>query len=154
MPSAYPGSESSAQVQVDVTSDSNTGYQLWATDTSDTVSFTNPLPATMADYPTQTPAAPTTWAPGVSGASGYGGVTVLSATGGRLAAWGSGSTTLTDYVSNRYLGLLSGTSTLLHEAVAPVAGDQIQLGVRVTPATTSPPGNYSQSITFTALYKP
>jgi hypothetical protein len=154
IPSTTGGDDASASMRVTVTSDSNTGYQLWATDTSNTVSFDRPGPADVSDYPTISPAAPDTWSAGDSGSDGYGGVTVLDATGGRLAQWGAGAGDLTDYTDNQYLGLQNTTFTLLHEALAPVASDDIDLGIRLTAAPGSPPDSYSQSITFTALYKP
>jgi hypothetical protein len=150
--SVIAGSDAVATSSVSVTSSNVSGYTLTATDASDTTALQHTtFPDTIADW-TGTPASPTAWAPGVSG---YFGITVVSATGGKdTARWGTG-TLASDLSLNRYAGLRASTATLLFARAAYAAGtDTIVTSYRTNPSATQRPGAYAESVSYTVTANP
>lgn len=150
-----PGEDGSAQSTVHVVTNSTTGYTLRATDPSDTVSLVrSPATDTVGDYTTLEPTAPSVWAVGNSGADGMFGLTVLSASGGRLAKWGGGTSLATDYATNTYLGLGLAAPAILHTTAGATAGDDIVAAYRLNVPITTLAGSYSVDVTYTATVNP
>lgn len=151
-----PGVDMAATTTVSIDTTNASGYSLTATDPSDTTSLVRTSGGTFEDW-TGTGASPTTWTEGTTGASGYFGATVVGTGGGavpKLAKWGTG-TTATDYVANRYAGLIATTAALLHErSTATSSTATITIGWRGNPATTTPAGDYSTTVTLSAVANP
>ncbi|MBC7644647.1 MAG: hypothetical protein H7123_05935 [Thermoleophilia bacterium] len=146
-----PLADATASSVLTVATNNTTGYNLTATDASDTIGMVHAnLINTVLDW-TGTPAAPTTWAAGVSG---FFGLTVLSATGGKdTSRWGIG-TTPTDYVNNKYVGLRSTTTTLYNRNTYSAPADTITTSYRINVVSAQLSGIYSTSITYTATANP
>lgn len=150
-----PGDDTASQSTVHIVTSSITGYTLTAVDGSDTVSMTRtPATATLGDFSTMEPSAPVTWAIGSSGANGMFGLSVLSASGGRLAKWGAGSSLESDFATNLYLGVGQTTPTVLHTTATTTAGDDVVAGYRLNVPITKPSGSYSTTVTYTAVSNP
>jgi uncharacterized delta-60 repeat protein len=144
-----PGNDATAQSSIDVTTNNATGYSLGVTDTSNAWGLNRtPAGGTVDDW-TGTSATPTTWAAATPGPNGYFGLTVLSADAGRLAKWGAGSTTESDFTNNLYLGLLT-SSSVLQTTAAPATNDTTTVAYRAAAASGTPAGSYSSTITYTA----
>jgi hypothetical protein len=149
---AVGGQDSVAAVSITVETTNSGGYQLTATDPNDSWGATAGG-ATIPDW-TGTGAVPSTWA---AGASGYVGASIISATGGRLAKWGTaGSWPATDYVNNRFAGLKATTPALLHERLSATtgAGDEVRLALRANPPAAQAPGAYVATVTLTTVAIP
>lgn len=150
--SSLPGQDTIATCNITVTTANPAGYQLTAIDASDVWGATSGS-STIADW-TGTNAAPTVWA---EGTSGYVGATVASVTGTRLAKWGTaGSWPATDFVNNRFAGLKSTTTALLHSRTTATggSGDAVQLVIRGNPSPAQPVGSYDAVIALTAVANP
>jgi hypothetical protein len=149
--SAIPGFDAAVGHDVQVATTNASGYSLTATGPSDSWGMTDGSAPHVPRW-SGAPGSPSAWAAGTSG--GFG-LTVVSSTGGKdTARWGTG-TTETDYVNNRYVGLLSSTSTLLQStSVFSAATDTVRVGFRSNVDSTIPPGAYSATITFTAVANP
>ncbi|MCW2972280.1 MAG: repeat-containing protein [Thermoleophilia bacterium] len=141
-----------ASFSADVQTDALNGYQLLATDGSDTSSMTCVCGGALPDW-TGTNATPTQW-PALT--TGFGGLTVRNATGGRLAKWGTGTGTAESDFSavNRYAGLRT-TNTLLHERTSySAATDTVLMTYRIDVATAQQGGAYATTVNLTALANP
>lgn len=150
------GVDSAGTTTVSVDTTNASGYTLSATDASDTTSLVHASSGAFDDW-TGTDAAPSTWTAGTTGTNGYFGATIVGTAGGavpKLAKWGTG-TTATDYVANRYAGLIASSPVLLHErATATPSTALITIGWRGTPSATTPSGSYSTTIALAAVANP
>ncbi|MCW2972279.1 MAG: chromosome condensation regulator, partial [Thermoleophilia bacterium] len=147
-----PNTDVVASFSADVQTDALNGYQLVATDASDTSAMSCVCGGALPDW-TGTNATPTQW-PALT--TSFGGLTVRNATGGRLAKWGTGTGTAeTDFSAvNKYVGLRS-TNTLLHERTSySAATDTVLMTYRIDVGTAQQGGAYSTTVNLTALASP
>ncbi|MCW2972584.1 MAG: Kelch repeat-containing protein [Thermoleophilia bacterium] len=148
-----PNNDAFGSFTATVTTSNPTGYQLTALGAA-----TGTLGATCAacanptaDW-TGTDATPTVWA---ASSGGYTGLTVRSATGGRLAKWGTGTGTAEpDVVNNKYAGLGSVSAMQLHNRTTAAAGDPVIVTWRFDPAAVTSAVVHTETITITALVNP
>lgn len=146
-----PGVDYFRSAGITVASTSPTGYTLSATDGSDTAALACSCGASIADW-SGTDSLPSAWPAGMSG---FLGMTVRAASGGRLAKWGDGTGTAeTDLSANRYVGLRSTTSTTLHASGAATNGDVLAVTWRINFPAGSTDGVYSGSTVLTAIANP
>jgi hypothetical protein len=151
--SAIPGVDTFGSSSVDVTTNSSTGFQLFAHDESDAWGLEK-----LGGGPTildrQNGASPPAIWP--ANAAGFFGVTVRDATGGRLAKWGTGTGTAESDTTNNYYTGLEGTSdVLLHERLGySAATDTVLVTWRANAAASQSPGDYDGVITLTATAAP
>ncbi|MCZ4497184.1 MAG: hypothetical protein JWM25_1769, partial [Thermoleophilia bacterium] len=146
-----PGADATSQSTVHVETAAPTGYSLLASDLSDTAGLTRAGGGTVDDW-TGTEAAPSVWTPGDNGTNGYFGVSVLSATSGRIAKWGVGAGAEGDLAANRYMGLRT-TARELH-ATTGAAVDDVVVAYRANPHGNNPAGTYTTTINVTAVINP
>ncbi|MCW2962210.1 MAG: hypothetical protein JWM90_2597 [Thermoleophilia bacterium] len=152
------GADDVVEFTAAVDSDDPQGYWLYGADQSDTAGATCAC-GNVPDW-TGTDAVPSVWGSGVSGASGWAGLTVLDTTGivdSRLAKWGTATTTgwpLGDFTNNRYAGLKQSTTTLLHQTAGVALADTARIAWRLNPSATTPAGSYSASVTVTVVGRP
>jgi len=134
-----------------VTTNTTRGYTLTATDNHASNAMTSGLYG-IPDW-TGTGVTPTLWP---TTTHGFGGITVLSATGGRDSKWGAAASALPDDTdASNYAGLALSPAATLHTSVGPTAPtDMIALGVRIQPSVTTPAGNYSSIISISVLANP
>jgi hypothetical protein len=158
-PAAPAVADASSAGTVDVAVESNafTGYALSATDTSDLAGLSCSTGACAGSSVPDwwgSDSTPSTWA---ESGSNYGfGITVLgTGFGTRLAKWGSGSGA-TDYAANRYAGLRSSSSVLLHrtDRFFDDAPDVTTIAWRARVSPTQRSGEYATTVTFTAMANP
>lgn len=152
---ATAGADVTGTTVVTVTTNNPTGYRLVATDQHDSNWASRDASTHIPDW-TGTDASPTAWP---AGTSGFGGITVLGATGGvttRLAKWGTGTDrAATDFANNLYAGLRSTSSTLLHERTAQhLTADTVTAAYRTNVGPTQAPGTYTGTVTYTAIANP
>ncbi|MCW2927007.1 MAG: hypothetical protein JWM86_975 [Thermoleophilia bacterium] len=135
---------------VTVGTNSRGGYALLARDQDDTWAASTGS-ATIADWGGPS-TVPTTWGT----ESGYFGLTVRDATGGRLAKWGAGTgTSESDFTNNLYAGLDASTDATLHQRTTfSATDDAIVVGYRIRVGATQPAGVYSSVVTYTATALP
>lgn len=145
------GVDAAAGSTITITTDSAYGYALTATDQSDTwAAATAGATATITDW-TGTATTPTQWP---AGTSGYMGVTVLDASGGRLAKWGAGSGTMTSFATNRYAGLTTSAGELHRRTSFSTAPDTLSVAYRVNVGPAQRAGTYSATIAYTVVPNP
>ncbi|MCW2921088.1 MAG: uncharacterized protein JWL76_962, partial [Thermoleophilia bacterium] len=153
--SFLPSTNATASMSVQVQTSSLNGYNLGV---HDTTGATGPActgggcgAATVPDW-TGTVATPTLWTAGTSGGAG---LTVLDATGGRLAKWGTGTgTAATDFVANNFAGL-TGTAALAHQRTTYSTGvDTVTFGYRMNVPGSTLGGSYETTVTYTATANP
>lgn len=145
-----PGVDSSSTSLITVATTNVDGYTITATDESDTIAVDCGCGGSLPDW-SGTGSIPTAWDAGISG---YMGVTVLDATGGRLVKWGTGVGSATDVTTNLYAGLDATTPATMHAASTATTGDTLSVQYRLNPLTTTPAGAYSGSVTYTAVANP
>ncbi len=145
---ALPGDDATATSDITVNTSSSTGYQLLAG---------VPDPARVlrsgdSVIPTWTAITyPTTWTRGVSG---YAGMTVLAATGGKdTAKWGTG-TTERDFENLKYSGMTPYLNSMHARKGYSASTDTITVGYRVNAPPSAPRGVYTGTVTFTAVANP
>lgn len=148
-----PNTNATASTTVTVQTNHSTGYVLTARDGSDTAGATCCTGSGAVPDWTGTDATPTVWA---STTSGYWGVTVLAVSNGsRLAKWGAGTTTETDYANNRYVGLKASSDTTLHTRGGFGSGSEdVTVAYRTRVASSQLAGSYSSSVTYTLTAAP
>ena len=136
---------------VTVSTNAANGYQLFAADGSNVWGIES-LPSDSIPDWTGTVTTPTVW---TSGTTGYFGVSVINATGGRLAKWGPGTGwPATDFANNLYSGL-STSSQLIHQrSTFSLANDSISVTYRVNVDTLQPPGSYSGIVSYSMVGQP
>ncbi|MBC7460852.1 MAG: hypothetical protein H7287_05780, partial [Thermoleophilia bacterium] len=147
-----PSTDVVASFSADVQTDALNGYQLLATDGSDTSAMSCVCGGALPDW-TGTNTTPTQW-PALT--TSFGGLTVRNATGGRLAKWGAGTGTAENDFSavNRYAGLRS-TDTLLHERTSySAATDTVLMTFRIDASSSQQGGAYTTTVSLTALANP
>jgi hypothetical protein len=136
---------------VTVASNAANGYQLQASDSSNTWGLEQPAVATIPDW-TGTVATPTVWA---AGTAGYFGITVRDATGGRLAKWGPGTGwPATDFTNNRYAGLTTAAQIVHQRATYATAAETVTVTYRTNIPPGQEPGAYATSISYTLVAQP
>ncbi len=149
-----PGADAYGSSSVQVTTNSASGYQLLARDESDTWGLERVGGGpTILDRQNGV-VAPATWP---AGTSGFYGMTVRSATGNRLAKWGTppGGFAENDVTNNLYTGLEGTSDVLLHERLTYGTGtDTVVVTWRVNPGGGQAPGNYDGVMTMTAVAAP
>lgn len=148
--SSLPGEDVTATSSIEVATTNASGYSLTAAGPSDTAAMTaggNSIPPW-----TGTDLAPSIWP---AGTSGYMGVTVLSATGGKdPVRWGTGVAP-DDHSSLAYAGPRQTQPVTLHARTSWSSGtDTIVVAYRANPAAAQPPGSYSTTIAYTATANP
>jgi hypothetical protein len=159
MGTLLPGVDATASFTVGVSTNAPTGYRMSAKDEDDDWGMACPCAAQLPDW-TGSDAEPSTWAPGLGGATGYAGFTVRDVAGSttnRLTKWGTANAAgwpADDYGNNRYAGLDLTSSTLVHESTGPAPADTITGTWRVTPGNTTTSGTYEATLTFTAVVRP
>jgi hypothetical protein len=146
-----PTVDATATTVVTLSTNAANGYQLQASDPSNSWGLNQPAVASIPDW-TGTVAIPTVWA---AGTSGYFGVTVRDATGGRLAKWGAGTNwPASDYVNNRYAGLTTSPQVLHQRATYGTAVDSVTVTYRTNVPALQTAGAYSSDVTFTIVAQP
>jgi uncharacterized delta-60 repeat protein len=147
---ALPTTDALGSTTVQVTTDNASGYRLYAHDTNTGTGLACGCGGTIADW-SGTDVTPTAWA---AGSPGFG-LSVRTASGGRMAKWGAaGPFPATDFVNNRYLGLAL-TDSLLHDHAGVVVGtDVVEATYRADAASSATPGTYSTTVTYTAVPTP
>ena len=149
---AMPGTDVTATNTLNITTTgATTGYTVTANDGNDAVGMTSGV-NTILDW-SGTDLAPSVWA---SGNAGFG-VTVLHATGGRLAKWGPGTnTSATDFVNNKYAGLKGSSEVTLSNrtGVGVVTNDTAVISFRAQPSASQVAGVYTTTVTYTATAYP
>jgi hypothetical protein len=136
---------------ITVVASNATGYTLYASDESDADGAFCACGTNVPDW-SGTGATPTAW---TTGTSGYVGITVRSATGGRLAKWGTGTgTAQTDVVNNKFAGLRSSQSVVLHSRASATAGDPVVTTWRMDVGVGQANGTYSTQTTLTLVANP
>jgi hypothetical protein len=134
------------------------GYQLLATDESDTWGSDCVCGGTIADW-TGDNTTPTAWS---LATAAYSGITVRDTTGistNRLAKWGTANAAgwpEADVANNFYAGLENTISTTLHDTATSTsgAGDTVTFTWRVRTTPTTQAGAYESTVTLTAVGKP
>jgi hypothetical protein len=153
------GLDDTAITTVSVTTSNSNGYNLTASDTSDTTGM-QILPAgdTLPDW-TGTMATPTTWA---ASTSGYFGLTVLCVNSGPpcvgvgakdTAKWGTG-TADNDFVNNKYAALKTTPGTIHNRATYSAATDTVTVGYRANFSSAESAGTYTTTVTYTGTANP
>jgi hypothetical protein len=150
---ALPGVDVFGTSNIDVTTNSANGYQLFARDEDDTWGLER-----LGGGPTivdrqNGATAPAVWA---AGATGFFGVTVRDAPGGRLAKWGAGTGWPQSYTTNNlYTGLEGTSDVLLHQRTTYASpADTIVFTVRANPGLAQAAGAYDGVVTLTAIANP
>lgn len=140
----------------EVTTNSGGGYQLLGSDESDDwgLERSDGLASVPDRQDSTTPPAP--WA---LNTTGFVGLTVLSATGDRLAKWGpvAGGFPPNDTTNNLYTALELTSNVVLHERLpfdGPGTTDSIEILWRVNPDSGQAPGAYTGAMTLTAIAIP
>ncbi|MCW2922495.1 MAG: hypothetical protein JWL76_2369 [Thermoleophilia bacterium] len=148
LPQSLAGADSTATSTVTVFTNDRNGYTLTAKGPDDSWGMSGPAAAVLPRW-TGAPTAPTTWP---AGTSGYFGLTVLSATGGKdTATWGTG-TLKDDLATLKYAGLQLSTATVLHRRSSySAATDTIVSSYRANVGPAQTAGTYTTTITYTAV---
>ena len=148
LPTAIAGDDVTTTSTVTVSTNDRAGYTLSAKGPDDVWGMDGPGASVLPRW-TGAPDAPTTW---TAGSSGYFGLTVLSATGGKdTARWGTG-VAASDFANLRYVGLRLNEPSVLHRrSTFSAATDSITTSYRANAALAQQAGSYSATITYTAV---
>lgn len=145
-----PNANDVASTTITLTTNNATGYTLNASDSSAAYGMTCAC-GTVPDW-TGTVATPIVWP---AGTTGYFGLTVRDATGGRLAKWGIGTGTApNDYVNNYYAGLNTTSDTLHTRFTFSASSDTVLTTYRINLPDPQPAGAYSNVVSYTAVANP
>jgi hypothetical protein len=140
-----PGQDVQVAFDVDVATDNEDGWSLFARGESDTYALSDGLSGPTNQIARRTTP---TW---LGLVSGFGGITVLSAPGGKATGtWGSG-TTGSDYANLLYTWPMATQPTMIHSYASSVVTQTVQLSARVNPALTTAARVMSGRLDFTAV---
>lgn len=145
-----PQSDAVGQATFEVTTTNFHGYTAWIEGPSDTWAMSDGLPGSTHELPgIGTPGTTSSWP---AGTSGYFGISVLSATGGKdTSRWGTGTSTGDLNALKWGWGAPSNRLLLVNRTAYDPAVQQIVTAFRANVPATQDPGRYTTTMVFTAV---